>query len=437
MHTKPKMKRNAKLPKGFQLSGIKANIKYKNRLDLGLIYSHEPCQSAGVWTQNSVQAACITYNKAHIQNTIHAIMVNAGCANACTGKQGEENCITSTKALSKALHIDSKQILLASTGVIGAQLPMDKILKAIPKLIAHKNSNKDSIKAASRAIMTTDTFPKTFGITYKLTHINNDTADSIDNTNNVDTATPTNKTTKTDKKRFRIWGMAKGSGMIHPNMATMLGFILTDIAITKELLQEALSEVVAQTFNQISVDGDTSTNDMVIVLANGQAKNKTITTKDANYALFKDGLKKVCTHLAKQIARDGEGATHLLEVAIKHAQSLQQAQTLSKAIIGSNLVKTAIFGKDANWGRIICAMGYSNATFNANKFNLIFASKNGKITIVKNGVAMPFNESKAKHILSANTIRILIDLQDGTYTAKAWGCDLSYDYIKINADYRS
>lgn len=425
---KLKVKKTSKLPKGFELSGVKANIKYKNRLDLALIYSHEACQSAGVWTQNSVQAACITYNKAHIKYATHAVMINAGCANACTGKEGGENCLASAEALAKILCVDSKHILLASTGVIGAQLPMPRILKALPKLVSNKSNNKDSIKLASKAIMTTDTFAKTYGITCKFQQ--NSKTDSKRNSK-------LGNEQKDFKQKIRIWGMAKGSGMIHPNMATMLGFILTDVAITKSLLQEALSEVTKQTFNQISVDGDTSTNDMVVVLANGAAKNIEITTKNSDYELFKSGLKKVCANLSKQIARDGEGATHLLEVVVKNAQSLEQAQILSKAIIGSNLVKTAIFGKDANWGRIICAMGYSNAKFDASKFSLVFASKNGKVTIVKNGVGIAFDESKAKNILSADTIRIIIDLKDGVYSSKAWGCDLSYDYIKINADYRS
>lgn len=431
-HGKLKVKQTTKLPKGFQLSGVKANIKYKNRLDLALIYSEVSCKSAGVWTQNSVQAACITYNKANIQNDIHAILVNAGCANACTGGQGEENCKITAEGLAKLLRLESKQVLLASTGVIGVQLPISRILKSLPKLIERKNNNKDSIKVASRAIMTTDTFAKTYGVDCKISQ--NEKIDSKDSKTNKMQVTQAKKNVK---QKFRIWGMAKGSGMIHPNMATMLGFILTDVAIAKNLLQDALSEITKQTFNQISVDGDTSTNDMVIVLANGEAKNKEITTKNADYDLFRAGLKKVCTKLAKQIAGDGEGATHLLEVSIKNAKNLEQAQLLSKSIIGSNLVKTAIFGKDANWGRIICAMGYSNAEFNASKFDLVFESKKGKITIVKNGASVPFNEGRAKNILSDNVIRIIVDLQDGKCSAKAWGCDLSYDYIKINADYRS
>lgn len=422
---KLKVKQTKKLPKGFQLAGVKANIKYKNRLDLALIYSSSACKSAGVWTQNSIQAACITYNKANIQNDIHACLINAGCANACTGKKGEENCMITAQGLAKLLNLESKHILLAQTGVIGTQLPVSKILKSLPKLLNRKNNNKDSIKFASQAIMTTDTFAKTYGVVCKLSK--NKKIDSNNKANNI----------KSVKNEFRIWGMAKGSGMIHPNMATMLGFILTDVAISKALLQEALSEITRQTFNQISVDGDTSTNDMVIVLANGEAKNKEITSKNTDYELFKFGLKKVCTKLAKKIASDGEGATHLLEVKIKNAKSLEQAQKLSKSIIGSNLVKTAIFGRDANWGRIICAMGYSDTEFSAGKFNLMFASKNGKISIVKNGVGLIFDEGRAKNILSADTIRIIVDLQDGNYSAKAWGCDLSYDYIKINADYRS
>ena len=422
---KLKVKQTKKLPKGFQLAGVKANIKYKNRLDLALIYSSSACKSAGVWTQNSIQAACITYNKANIQNDIHACLINAGCANACTGKKGEENCMITAQGLAKLLNLESKHILLAQTGVIGTQLPVSKILKSLPKLLNRKNNNKDSIKFASQAIMTTDTFAKTYGVVCKLSK--NKKIDSNNKANDI----------KSVKNEFRIWGMAKGSGMIHPNMATMLGFILTDVAISKALLQEALSEITKQTFNQISVDGDTSTNDMVIVLANGETKNEEITTNNADYELFKFGLKKVCTKLAKKIASDGEGATHLLEVKIKNAKSLEQAQKLSKSIIGSNLVKTAIFGRDANWGRIICAMGYSDTEFNAGKFNLMFASKNGKISIVKNGVGLIFDEGRAKNILSADTIRIIVDLQDGNYSAKAWGCDLSYDYIKINADYRS
>lgn len=431
MKTHGKLKRSKKLPKGFQLSGVKANIKYKNRLDLALIYSKKACKSAGVWTQNSVQAACIGYNKSHVQNDIHAIMINAGCANACTGKQGEENCEVVAQGLAKLLCLDSKQILLASTGVIGVQLPMSRILKSMPKLVECKDSSKDSIRAASRAIMTTDTFAKVSGITCSISHNEVSKNDTKVAKKDVETAK------KSVKQRFRIWGMAKGSGMIHPNMATMLGFILTDVAISRELLQEALSEITKQTFNQISVDGDTSTNDMVIILANGVAKNREITTKNEDYKLFVSGLKKVCESLAKQIASDGEGATHLLEVVIKNAKSLEQAQILSKSIVSSNLVKTAIFGKDANWGRIICAMGYSSAKFNVGRLNLSFASKRGKIAIVKNGVGIPFDESAAKNILSADSIRIIADLQDGTHNAKAWGCDLSYDYVKINADYRS
>ncbi|STQ86429.1 bifunctional glutamate N-acetyltransferase/amino-acid acetyltransferase ArgJ [Helicobacter muridarum] len=400
--------RDNKLPNGFELSGIKANVKYKNRYDLALIYSQNECNAAGVWTQNSMQAACISYNKAYIQNQIRAIMINSGYANACTGIQGDKNCLTLSKELAKILKIESTQVLLSSTGVIGEQLPMNRISRGIPKLVENKSNSKDSMKFASRAIMTTDTYPKTYGININF-----------------------------DKFKGRIWGMAKGSGMIHPNMATLLGFILTDIDVSKNLLQEALKEVVQDSFNQISVDGDTSTNDMIILLSNKTAKNQEITEKDDNYKIFKKALAKVCIYLAKEVARDGEGATHLLEVFIKGAKTKEQAQKLSKAIIASNLVKTAIFGNDANWGRIICAMGYSKAEFDASKLHLIFASKKGEITIVKDGVGVKFNENKAKKILSAKKIRMIIDLNDGKYKAKAWGCDLSHGYIQINADYRS
>ncbi|MWV60946.1 bifunctional glutamate N-acetyltransferase/amino-acid acetyltransferase ArgJ [Helicobacter saguini] len=410
-----KISKTPSLPQGFKLSGIKANIKYKNRFDLALIYSKSACVAAGVWTKNKVQAACISYNKAVIDNNIHAIMINSGFANACTGLQGDKNCIICARGLSENLSVDSTNILLASTGVIGQQLPMDRILKAIPKLVGNKKASKDSIKQASRAIMTTDTYPKTFGVKFALESTNADTP----------------------KVKARIWGMAKGSGMIHPNMGTMLGFILTDAAIDKALLNDALSEVVNDSFNQISVDGDTSTNDMAIVLANGKAGNALIDKKGKDYETFKNALKQVCVNLAKKIARDGEGATHLLEVVVKGARDKAQARALSKAIIGSNLVKTAIFGKDANWGRIICAMGYSNSDFDAGKLDLSFESKKGSVEIVKQGVGVKFSETKARSVLGAQKVRIIVNLNDGKEEAKAWGCDLSYDYIKINADYRS
>ncbi len=406
---------STKLPSGFEISGIKAGIKYKNRLDLALIYSKHPCEYVGVWTQNKIQAACIKHNKSNYDNKIHAIMINSGYANACTGKDGDKDCALCADRLSKSLNIDSNAILLSSTGVIGQRLPMDRITKAIPKLVSSKSNTKDSMKNASKAIMTTDTFRKVCGVKFNLTSKDSDESQSI----------------------VRIWGMAKGSGMIHPNMATMLGFILTDVAISKSLLQESLSDIVKETFNQISVDGDTSTNDMVIVLANARANNKIIDTKNKDYEIFKEALKKVCLRLAKQIARDGEGATHLLEVQVKNAKTLEQAQKLSKSIIGSNLVKTAFFGKDANWGRIICAMGYSDADFDTTKLDLCFESKKGRVVVVKNGVGVKFNENKAKNILRADKIRIDINLKEGECSAKAWGCDLSYDYVKINADYRS
>lgn len=458
-----KLKKVLSLPRGFLLSGVKANIKYKNRFDLALIYSHTPCVAAGVWTKNSIQAACITYNKSHIKNKIQAIMINSGYANACTSIQGDKNCLISAKALASNLKIDSDAILLASTGVIGQQLPIDKIIKNIPKLVQTKNNTQDSIKCASKAIMTTDTYPKIYGV--KMLLQESDSVESPDSktveqgNEEIDTqeksacnelqvsdkedskytsAITDNTIIKKPKKiKAKVWGMAKGSGMIHPNMATMLGFVMTDVAIKQDLLQEALSEVVQQSFNQISVDGDTSTNDMVVVLANGKAGNREIQEKNADYEVFKLALQQVCIKLAKKIARDGEGATHLLEVVIKEAKTLEQAQKLSKAIIGSNLVKTAIFGKDANWGRIICAMGYSEMVFDSTKLDLFFESKKGKIVIAKDGVGVQFNENKARKILSADTVRIVVNLKDGDYSAKAWGCDLSYDYIRINADYRS
>lgn len=401
------MKKIEQLPLGFGLSGVKAGIKYKDRYDLALVYSNTPCRASGVWTKNAMSAACISYNKNHIDNEIHAIMINSGCANACTGDIGYDNCIICAKELANKLSIQSTQILLASTGVIGTQLPMDRISKGINKLSKNIGSNKKHIKKASKAILTTDTCTKIYGVEIKIgNHIG------------------------------KIFGIAKGSGMIHPNMATMLGFIMTDIDICQNLLQEALKSCVDDSFNQISVDGDTSTNDMVIALSNGNLNNKKIVEKDESFLLFKTALNKVCTKLAKKIARDGEGANTLIQAHIKGAESKDSARKFSKSIISSNLVKAAIFGKDANWGRIICAMGYSGE-FDFSNIDLHIESKHGKVDIIKNGVALEFDNGVAAKILNCDKVNITVDLKNGEFEARAWGCDLSYDYVKINADYRS
>ena len=402
------MKKTTKLPKGFRLAGVKAGIKYKKRFDLALIQSRLDCVAAGVWTQNQIKAACIPYNQERINNGIRAVLVNAGCANACTGEEGAKNCLSLSAELARLLRVDSSQVLLSSTGVIGEQLPTHRILSSLPRLTSHLSGGGrglDSIKRASRAILTTDTYEKTYGL-------------------ELDCG-------------GRVWGMAKGSGMIHPNMATMLGFVLSDVAISRELLQEALGAAVNESFNQISVDGDTSTNDMVLLLANGEAGGKPIDSRGAAFESFKDALTRVCIKLAKQIARDGEGASRLLEIEVRGARSEAAARALSRAVASSNLVKTAVFGGDANWGRIVCALGYSGAAFCANALSIDLCSKAGILRLVDGGLGVRFRESVARRIFLESKVEIVIDLHDGAYAAKAWGCDMGYDYIKINADYRS
>ncbi len=401
--------------RGFQAAGIQANIKYKKRKDMALIFSQAPCVAAGVFTKNQIKAACIDFNQSNIKNPIHAIMINSGIANACTGEQGKKSCQESADQISKALqisqtlHITKDNILLASTGVIGKQLPMDKISKGILLLTKAKSTSMQSAKDAAQAIMTTDTAPKEVAIEVPI-----------------------------KGKKVRIAGIAKGSGMIHPNMATMLGFIVTDINISQKLLTKALKKDVKSTYNMISVDGDTSTNDMVLLLANKKARNEEILdSSDKDFEVFCKALHFVNTTLAKKIAQDGEGATKLCEVKIENATTTKQARILAKSVITSNLVKTALFGNDANWGRIICALGYSKAKFDAKKIDLSFISKAGKIEILKNGKALDFNEKLAKRILAQKEVQILVNLRDGSKSATAWGCDLSYDYVRINADYRS
>lgn len=396
-------------PKGFQATGIEAGIK-KNRKDMAMIYSEVPCQVAGVFTTNIVKAAPVKWDQEVVYHSefAQAVVVNSGVANACTGVEGYEYCKEMAEETGKALNISMDSVLVASTGVIGKQLPMDKIKAGIQKLKPVLGGTLEDGKLAAEAIMTTDTISKEIAIEITI-----------------------------DSKIVTIGGMCKGSGMIHPNMCTMLGFITTDIAISKDLLQEALSENVKDTFNMISIDGDTSTNDTVLLLANGMAGNQVITEKTEDYDKFVEALNEVNTYLSKKIAGDGEGATALFEVKVIHAQSKEQAVTLSKSVITSSLTKSAIFGHDANWGRILCAMGYSGAQFDPDQVDLFFESKAGKLKIAENGMATDYSEDKATEILSENEVTAIIDLKTGDAQATAWGCDLTYDYVKINADYRS
>ena len=395
---------------GFQAAGGSAGIKKENVKDMALIYSIVPCVAAGTFTTNLVKAAPVKWDQEIVYDgdTAQAIVCNSGVANACTGKKGYTYCHETAKVAAEELHIPEGSVLVASTGVIGKQLPIEKIQEGVRKLVPLLSNSREAAREAAQAIMTTDTKQKEAAVTMEI-----------------------------GGKTVTIGGMCKGSGMIHPNMCTMLSFLTTDADITKEMLQEALSDVVKDTYNMISVDGDTSTNDTVLLLANGLAGNPVINKKDGDYERFLEALREVNTVLARKIAGDGEGATALFEVKIQGAQTREQAVTLSKSVITSNLTKAAIFGHDANWGRILCAMGYSGAKFDPEKVDLFFESEKGKIQIIENGVALDYSEEEATEILSAPEVTAIADLKMGKETATAWGCDLSYDYIKINADYRS
>jgi len=394
--------------KDFTASSIACGIKKgSTKKDMCMIYSEKPAHAAGVFTKNSVKAAPVKISMENISSgNIRAILANSGNANACTGKQGTDDANHMISLVSEVMGIDSKEVLVASTGVIGVPLPMDRIVSNIEPMA--KNLESSNFPDAAEAIMTTDTFKKEVSVDFML-----------------------------GGKKVVISGMAKGSGMIHPNMGTMLSFILTDAAIENELLKKALIECTDVSFNMISVDGDTSTNDTAIVLANGSAENKPIAIEGPNYYIFKEALKIVCIELAMLIAKDGEGATKLIEVNLTGGFSQDASNKLAKAIISSNLVKAAFFGNDANWGRVLCAMGYSGGNFNAEKLDLVFEGGGKIIPLVEKGKGVAFNETTAEEILKNETVIIHVRLNDGSFSAKAWGCDLSYDYVRINGDYRS
>ena len=396
--------------KGFLANGLNAGIKNNVKKDMALVYSEKPCVAAGVFTTNKVKAAPVKwdYKVVHESPYVQAVVVNSGVANACTGEEGYGYCVDMAAAVADKMSLPKDSVLVASTGVIGKQLPMDIIKAGIDKLPNGLGKDEAAATLAAEAIMTTDTKSKQVAV-------------QLD----IDGVTVT------------IGGMCKGSGMIHPNMATMLCFITTDCMIKKELLQKALSDIVKDTFNMISVDGDTSTNDTVLVLANGMAGNEEIQEETVEYEIFAQALHEINEYLAKQIAGDGEGATALFEVNVVGAETKKQAVLLSKAIACSNLTKTAIAGHDANWGRIICAMGYSGAQFEPERVDLFFESDAGKIQIAKNGVALDFSEEKATEILSRPVVVAIADIKMGNERATAWGCDLTHGYIEINADYRS
>ena len=397
-------------PKGFKAASIAAEIKYKNRTDMAMVYSDVPCLAAGTFTSNVVKAACVLWDKEIVETKdfAQAIVVNSGIANACTGKEGFDACRKTAEAVESALGVPVDSCLVASTGVIGMQLPVDKLVKGVNGMAKILSDSKEAGSDAAKAIMTTDTIPKEMAVTFEV-----------------------------GGKTVTLGGMSKGSGMIHPNMCTMLGFLTTDLSIEKSLLQEALRDVVQDTFNMITVDGDTSTNDTLLILANGLAENERITEKGADYETFVNALYYVCEFLAKKMAGDGEGATKLFEAKVVNAKSKEDARTLSRAIVASNLSKAAIYGCDANFGRFLCAMGYSGADFDQNDVELFFESKEGRLQVFDKGTPIVFDEEVATKILGAAEVTIFVDMHEGDAEATAWGCDLTYDYVKINADYRS
>lgn len=397
-------------PKGFLASGLNAGIKNQTKKDMAMVFSSTPCAAAGVFTTNLVKAAPVKWDKEIVTTSpyVQAVVVNSGIANACTGAEGLGYCADTAAEAAAALNIPKTAVLVASTGVIGKQLPIDKIKSGVTALSKVLGSSREDAKLAAEAIMTTDTKSKEIACTLEL-----------------------------DGKQVTVAGMCKGSGMIHPNMCTMLCFVTTDVAISHELLQKALSEDVVDTFNMISVDGDTSTNDTVLVMANGQAENTPITKEGEDYNTFCEALHFIMLELSKKIAGDGEGCTCLFEATVIGAKDKNQARTIAKSVVCSSLTKAAIFGHDANWGRILCAMGYSGAQFDPEVVDIWLESKTGTIKIVENGIATDYSEETATKILSEEEVIAKMDIKEGNETATAFGCDLTYEYVKINGDYRS
>ncbi len=396
--------------KGFQAASTAAGIKYQGRTDMAMVYSEKPCVAAGTFTTNIVKAAPVKWDQEIVYKhpTAQVIICNSGIANACTGEEGFSYCRATAKAAAETLKVDENSVLVASTGVIGMQLPIEKLSDGVKAMAPKLQGTLEAGNEAAKAIMTTDTREKEVAVQIEI-----------------------------GGKTVTIGGMCKGSGMIHPNMCTMLGFVTTDVAISKDMLQKALSANIKDTFNMVSVDGDTSTNDTVLLLANGMAGNPEITEEGADFDKFMEALNYINTCLSKKIAGDGEGATALFEVKIVGAKTKEDAVTLSKSVVTSSLTKAAIYGHDANWGRILCAMGYSGVQFDPEKVDLYFESRAGKLKIIENGVSTGYDEAEATRILSEDEVTAIADVKMGDAKATAWGCDLTYDYVKINADYRS
>ncbi|MCI1721646.1 MAG: bifunctional glutamate N-acetyltransferase/amino-acid acetyltransferase ArgJ [Lachnospiraceae bacterium] len=416
--------------KGFLATGIAAGIKKDGSMDMAMVVSTVPCTAAGTFTTNVVKAAPVIYDREMIQKNgiAQAVVINSGIANACTGKEGLDACLRTAEAASKGLEkfrmteqdgkpainadgkpVPAESILVCSTGVIGYQLPIDKIARGAEVMSRHAEGSPESGMQAACAIMTTDTKCKEKAFSFTLS----------------------------DGTEATIGGMSKGSGMIHPNMCTMLAFVTTDISISRELLQEALSEDIQETYNMISVDGDTSTNDTCLLLANGLAGNKTITEKGADYETFCEALHAVNEALAKKMAADGEGATAMLEVKVTGARTHGDAKILARSVVSSNLTKAALYGHDANWGRILCALGYAGVDFDPEKVDVTIESAAGRLVLVKNEVATDYSEEEATKILSESAVTVTCDMKEGDASATAWGCDLTHKYVEINGDYRS
>ena len=390
-------------PRGFTAAAVAAEIKYTGRTDLAVVYSKVPAQAAAVYTLNRFKAAPLQVTEQNISNGIaQAIVVNSGIANAGMGAEGMRLAREMSDCAAEALNIAKDDVIIASTGVIGMPLPMDKVKNGIQKV--SKALYADGGHDAAKAIMTTDTVCKEMAVQLRI-----------------------------DGKVVTIGAMAKGSGMIHPNMATMLGFITTDVNIDNKALQAAFKANIDDSFNMVSVDGDTSTNDMVAILANGQAGNTLLTEESPDFPAFKEALREICIAMAQKIAGDGEGATKLVECTVTGAVTKEDARLAAKAIIASSLVKTAIYGNDANWGRIACAAGYSGAQFDPDKVNIFI----GDVQVAQNGMGLEFDEAKATEMLKQKKVNILVKFNIGNEEATAWGCDLTYDYVSINADYRS
>lgn len=406
--------------KGFQAAAAAAQIKYQGRTDMAMICSKSPCAAAGTFTRNVVKAAPVLWDRDIVRSgkPVHAVVVNSGIANACTGQEGLDYCRQTAEAAAEKLHIAPDSVLVGSTGVIGFQLPIDRIRNGVSMLASDLGGDSAHGTAAAQAIMTTDTHKKECACQVEI-----------------------------GGKTVTVGGMSKGSGMIHPDMCTMLAYVTTDAAVEASVLQTAVSAIVDETFNMISVDGDTSTNDTLLVLANGEAGNDPVTAAEGEgYEALYAALHLVCRDLAMQMAGDGEGATKLLEVTVRGADTVENARILAKSVITSSLTKAAVYGSDANWGRILCALGYAGVDFDPNDLQLYFVDETataegtdalGRMLIFTDGAAADYSEEEATQLLKREKVTILAQFHMGVSSATAWGCDLTYEYVKINADYRS